>query len=127
MSGSLDDAIERHFCHCLHHESCSLGLLLGEGNATAMIVLVNRVVMSCRLMVVGMAMFMFVTVFRMSMCSMVVIVILVIMFLVIMFVSRVVVTMRSMCLVCMIVVMVVTMTLLASTGSEERRRTQAGK
>ena len=120
MSGSLDDAIERRFCHCLHHESCCLGLLLGEGNATAMIVLVNRVVMSCRLMVVGMAMFMFMFVFRMSMCSMVVIVVLVIMF-----VSRVVVTMRSMCLVCMIVVMVVTMT--ASTGSEERRRTQAGK
>lgn len=41
MSGRLDDSIEGNLLHRLHHEPGRLGLLTGEGYATAMSVLAS--------------------------------------------------------------------------------------
>ena len=114
MSGSLDYTIKRKFLNGLHHESGRLGLLLGEGYTAAMGVVMSRVVMCLLAMTVAMV--------RMIVFRMVVIV-----FRMIVIVFRMIVTMRCMCLMCMVVVVVATIPLLASTSSEEHRRTQASK
>ena len=46
MSGSLDDTIEGHLGHLLHHEPSRLGLMLREGYALAMVVAMCLVGMS---------------------------------------------------------------------------------
>ena len=137
MSGRLDHPIEGHLRHRLHYKPGRLSLLLGKGYATAMIVLVSRVVVSLMgsmVVVVSFVVVSLVLVFVSLVCvvmSLMIVsrVIVSIMFMSSMFVIRVVVVVSRVIvfvhLVCM--VMLVTMGLLASTGSKERRRTQAGQ
>ena len=135
MSGRLDHPIEGHLRHRLHHKPGRPSLLLGKGYATAMIVIVSRVVVSLMGSMVVVVSFVLVSlvlvivilvcvVMSLMIVSRVVMsrVIVSIMFMSSMFVSRVVMFVHLVCMV-----MLVTMGLLASTGSKERRRTQAGQ
>ena len=138
MACRLDYAIKGKFLNCFHHESCRLSLLLGEGNATAVSVSVLMVAMSRflnlalfavampRVSVVGMTVLMFVAVFRMSVCSiiMVVVVTMTRMVVVRMVMLRMVVVMCLVNLMSMIMLRVVVVVPLSSAGSEQCRCTQ---